>query len=662
MRTTPIASTKLGAAAMSEISLSTPSPTRAQIPSAETPKPEALLRLATAVVIVAALFLAREVLIPITLAIFLSFFLAPIVRFMQRMRLPKVAAVILAVALAFVVIFMVGTLIGSQITTLAENAPRYRTTVLQKYEGLRGAVTGLTNNFTSRVVTPSERPSANPPSLTEPKPDQQPVPVAVAPSSASTLENGWQIAQPILSPLATLAIVLIVAIFILAQQEDLRDRLIRLFGSSDLHRTTQAINDGVSRLSRYFLTQAAINASFGALIAAGLYFIGLPSPILWGVLAALLRFVPYIGSLVSAGLPLLLAAAVDPGWSMVFWTGGLFIICEGLTGQVLEPLLYGRSTGLSPTAVVIVAIFWSWIWGPIGLILSTPLTLCLVVLGRHVRHLEFFDVLLGDRPALTPIEAFYQRLLAGDPDEILEQAETLLKGRALSSYYDDIAIKALQLATDDIGRGVVSGPQVEKIREEMITLVQDLEPHDDVNPELTVAQAAAANVEVAGYARPERETPSQLAPEGQAPDHDNRPSIWSTERSILCIAGRGPLDEVASSMLAQLLRKHGLGAQMLPHQAASRASIASLDTSGTAMLCIAYLQIIGSPPHLRYLLRRLRQRFPNSPILIGMWSADDAFLRDSEAQAMTGGNLFVGSLHDAVKSCLTEAYKALPEN
>ena len=287
-------------------------------------------------------------------------------------------------------------------------------------------------------------------------------------------------------------------IFILVRQEDLRDRLIRLFGSNDLHRTTLAIDDATQRLTRYFLTQAAINACFGLLIGVGLFFIGLPSPVLWGLLAALLRFVPYVGAITAAVLPVALAAAVDPGWSMALWTAGLFIVAEGVTGQILEPVLYGGSTGLSPTAVVIVAIFWSWIWGPIGLILSTPLTLCLVVLGRHVRRLEFFDVLLGDRPALTPVETLYQRLLAGDPDEVLEQADGLLKGRALSSYYDDIALKALRLVANDLSRGVLRPAQLEKVQDVMLGLIQDLEPHEDVDPTLTKKQAKAAVVEVAG--------------------------------------------------------------------------------------------------------------------------------------------------------------------
>jgi hypothetical protein len=329
-----------------------------------------------------------------------------------------------------------------------------------------------------------------------------------------------------------------------------------------------------------------------------------------------------------------------------------------VTGQFLEPVLYGSSTGLAPTAVVIVAIFWSCIWGPIGLILSTPLTLCLVVVGRHVRHLEFFDVLLGDRPALTPIETLYQRLLAGDPDEVLEQAEGLLKGHALCSYYDDVALKALRLVANDISRGVLRPGQLEKIQEVMFGLIEDLEPHDDVDPTPTDEQAKATMVEVAGAVRPERETSTQPAPQGQVRQGSNLPDVWRTERSVLCIPGRGPLDGVVASMLAQLLRKHGFGAQPALHSEVSRLTINRLDATAVAMVCVIYAELSGSPPHMRYLVRRVRQKLPSCPILVGFWEPDDALLRDSAAQGMAGATSLASSLHDAVTKCLDEARKA----
>ncbi len=628
---------------------------KVKVPAAETPKPEALLGLATGVVVVSALYLARDVLIPITLAIFLTFFLAPVVRLLQRARLPKVAAVAVSVALALAIILVLGAIIGSQLRSLVENAPQYQSTVIDKYESLHGAVNGLVKQVTGRLGAVYQPKTPAPSSSDAATPDEQPIPVVVQSSSSGYLETGRQILEPVLSPLATLAIVLIVTIFILVQQEDLRDRIIRLFGSNDLHRTTLAIDEATQRLTRYFLIQASINAGFGLLIGVGLFFIGLPSPVLWGLLAALLRFVPYLGSITAAVLPVALAAAVDPGWSSALWTAGLFIVAEGVTGQFLEPVLYGSNTGLSPTAVVIVAIFWSWIWGPIGLILSTPLTLCLVVVGRHVRHLEFLDVLLGDRPALTPVETLYQRLLAGDPDEILEQAETLLKGRALSSYYDDIALKALRLVVNDVSRGVIQPARLEKIQEAMLGLIEDLESHDDVDPVLTDAQAKAAVVEVAGVARPERETTTQPAPEGQVRQGSNLPDVWRTERSVLCVPGRDPLDGIVASMLAQLLRKHGLGAQSALHDEVSRFAINRLDTTGVAMVCITYAELDGSPPHMRYLLRRVRQKFPSCPILVGFWDPADAMLSDPAAQGMTGASSLASSIHDAVTKTLDEA-------
>ena len=628
---------------------------KVQVPAADTPKPEALLGLVTGVVIVSALYLARDVLIPITLAVVLSFFLAPVVKLLQRARLPKVAAVIVTVVAALAVILLVGAIIGSQIKALVSNLPQYVSTVNDKIELGHRAINAVVTQVTSRLGTLHQLPAPAP--VGGAAPEDAPIPVTIAPSSTSYLETARLILEPILSPLATLAIVIIVTIFILIRQEDLRDRLIRLFGSNDLHRTTLAIDDATRRLTRYFLTQAAINTCFGIFVGVGLFFIGLPSPVLWGLLAALLRFIPYVGSITAAVLPIALAAAVDPGWSIALWTAGLFILAEGVTGQFLEPVLYGSSTGLSPTAVVIVAIFWSWIWGPIGLVLSTPLTLCLVVVGRHVRHLEFFDVLLGDRPALTPVETLYQRLLAGDPDEILEQADTLLKGRALSSYYDDIALKALRLVANDIARDVVRPAQLVKIQEAMLALILDLESHNDVDPVLTKAQAKAAAVEVAGVARPERETSNQPAPEGQVRADSNLPDIWRTERSVLCIPGRGPLDGVAAAMLAQLLRKHGLGAQTAPSDEVSRSAISRLDTTGVAMVCVTYAELIGSPPHMRYLLRRVRQRFPLCPILVGFWEPDDALLQDLSALEMTGASEVTTSLHEAVLKCMEEAHK-----
>src|SRR4029078_7631743 len=249
-------------------------------------------------------------------------------------------------------------------------------------------------------------------------------------------------------------VVVIFVIFILLQRQDLRNRLIRLAGAQDLQRTTAALDDAGQRLSRLFLIQLALNAAFGLVIGIGLWFIGVPSAPLWGMLAMILRFVPYIGAVIAAIFPLILAAAVDPGWTMVFWTVALFLAVEPIAGHAIEPLLYGHSVGMSPVAVVTSATFWTWLWGPIGLVLATPLTMSLVVLGCHVDRLKFLDVMFGDQPALKPEELVYQRLLAGDPMEAAEQAQEFLKEKPLLSYYQDVLIEGLKLAQVDAERGL----------------------------------------------------------------------------------------------------------------------------------------------------------------------------------------------------------------
>jgi predicted PurR-regulated permease PerM len=367
------------------------------------------LALQVGVVVVAGLYLGREVLIPITLAVLLSFVLAPLANLLRRVRLGRVPSVLLAVALAIGIVMVIGTVIGSQVASLATRLPEYTGTIERKIESIRAFtidhVSGLLEQLGSKTTAPSVEPrsgghSGERGSFTEPSKDAG---NAGQQNTFSPITLAERYLSPVLSPLATLGIVIVVSIFILLQREDLRDRMIRLFGSADLHRTTIALDEAARRLSKYFVTQLSINTAFATVISIGLFFIGVPNFILWGILSGLLRFVPYVGAFISAALPIALAAAVDPGWSMVLWTAALYVVAELLVSQALEPFLYGHSTGLSPFAVVVSAIFWSWLWGPIGLILSTPMTLCLVVLGRHVERFEFLDILLGDRAALTPV-------------------------------------------------------------------------------------------------------------------------------------------------------------------------------------------------------------------------------------------------------------------
>ena len=640
---------------MSDITSRVRQPTR--VPPAETPGLTGLLTLAVAVVVVAGLYFGRDVLIPITLAILLSFLLVPLVDLLRRLRFGRVPSVLFAVVVSLGVITAFAALIGIQIAELAQEVPRYQYTIEHKVETLRsvtlGRLSGIMRGLDQQMQQASSPPATNTQtSSTAATAAPKPVPVEVHEPGPTPIVLLQRVLTPVISPLSTMAIVFIFAIFILLQREDLRDRLIRLFGSGDLHRTTTAMNDAARRLSKYFLAQLGINAAFGAIIATGLYFIGIPSPVLWGIIGMLLRFVPYIGAPLSAVMPLLLGAAVDPGWSMLIWTGALYAVVECIMGQVVEPLLYGHSTGLSPFSVVVAATFWTWLWGPIGLILSTPLTLCLVVLGRHVERLEFLDVMLGDRPALTPVESFYQRMLAGDPDEAQDQAETLLKERSLSSYYDEVALKGLQLAANDALRGALTPPQIEHIKEALESLVLELDDHDDVDP-----QPAQADDGPAPLTRAELELPKQPAPEGSAPPVGSLPAEWRSAAPIMCVAGRGPLDETATIMLAQLLRKHGLVATVVPHEAASRTKLGVLDVSGIAMVCVAHLEVEGSPTHLRYLVRRLRQRLPSAEVVVGIWPQDAPVITDERLRAAVGADYYTRSLRETVDVCLDAARK-----
>jgi len=446
---------------------------------------------------------------------------------------------------------------------------------------------------------------------------QTPVLVELARPRTSALTVARTILEPVLGPLETTFIVLIVAVFILMQKEDLRDRFIRVFGSTDLHRTTLALDEAGERLSRFFIAQLGINASFGLVIGLGLWAIGIPTPALWGGLAGLLRFVPYIGPLLAVVPPLALGAAIDPGWGTAVWVAVLFVAVEPLTAYVVEPLLYGHSTGLSPASVIVAAIFWTWLWGPIGLILSTPLTLCLVVMGRHVRSLEFFDVLLGDRPPLSAVDTFYQRILADNPDDALAKAESLLGDRSLLDYYDSVVLPALKLAAADEAIGKLTRQRSAEMSRSMLAVIDELCEHVDVGP---------------------------AADRGPA---------WSGV--VACVAGRGPFDDTVAAMLAQLLEQRGVSSRRVSHNAVSRDAIADFDIAGVNAFVVSYLELAGTPTRLRSLVRRLRAHAPAARIVVGLWPEGDATMSDEQARQMLGADACVGSLRSAIHEALAPA-------
>jgi predicted PurR-regulated permease PerM len=612
-----------------------------------------------AVIIVTALYVGREIFVPVALAILLSFVLAAPVNFLQSLRVPRVLAAVVTVLLAFVVIFALGSLIAAQLTKLAGNLPQYQSTIQSKITSLRGVTggsstleraEGMLQDLSKELNKPKG--SGSPSLVNEPSSGASssrpvtPVPVEVLQPDPGTLASLRSLIAPLVSPLATTGIIVIFVIFILLQREDLRNRLIRLAGTHDLQRTTAALDDAAGRLSRLFLNQLLINSGFGLLIGLGLWIIGVPSPALWGILATVLRFVPYIGSFIAAAFPLTLAVAVDPGWSMLIWTAILFFVIEPVIGQVVEPMVYGRSTGLSPVAVVVSATFWTALWGPIGLVLATPLTVCLVVLGRHVERLAFLDVMFGDRPALSPPEIFYQRMLAGDPTEAAEKAEQFLKERSLSSYYDDVALKGLQLAQMDLDRDVLDPSRLLRIRDTVVEFTDDLSDQTDNEP---IEGQATNDVEAAAAVEDLATEPAYLdLPVLQAADL--KPE-WMSDNPILCIAGRTPLDEAAAVMMSHLCRVHGLSAQVKGSDSLSTANIFGLDVNGVALACLSYLNS-ANPAHMRYAVRRLRRKMPKAKIVLAVWtSGDQADAAFDSAKA----DVVVVSLREAVRICIDEA-------
>jgi predicted PurR-regulated permease PerM len=608
----------------------------------------ALATLASGAIVIAALYFARDVLIPFALALLLSFVLAPGVRWLRRLHVGRVTSVLIMVFFAFVVILSLGTLIASQITSLGHNLPLYESTIREKIRSVKDWSAGVgvierASNVLRDLNEGMSKPKTEEPPLPNPgieaPPKPAPMPVEIQEPAPRPLEIIESVVGPLLAPLATAGIIIVFVIIMLLQREDLRDRFIRLAGVHDLQRTTRALTDAGERVSRYLLMQTIINAAFGLSIGIGLWLIGVPNPLLWGILGMILRFVPLIGPFIAAAFPLMLSVAVDPGWTMLAWTAALFIAVELIVENFVEPWLYGSSTGLSTVAILVAATFWTWLWGAVGLVLSIPLTACIVVLGRHVPQLEFLDVLLGNRPVLTPAESFYQRMLAGDPSEVIEQAEVYLKERPLSAYYDEVVIPGLALAQSDVKRGTLDSAQRSQIQLAMEEVIEDLSEYEDVPPPTEKAKPVAPDT------RPTEESPTLLS-RLKAID---LPAEWRGA-AILCVASRTELDEAAARILAQLLSKYGLSARVLPWESVSGGNLAVLDAAGVQMLCISCLDPRLST-HVRYLARRLRRKFPGTTILIGFWTlASDEALPD---------NLLVGTGADLVARSLREALELI---
>ncbi|HJR57293.1 MAG TPA: AI-2E family transporter [Rhizomicrobium sp.] len=578
-------------------------------------------------VVVAGLYFGQPVLMPLALAVLASFALAPLLGMLRKLHIGHVPAVLVTLTFAVVILLGIVIFMATQFARLAAQLPSYQTNLAAKIQSVVGNASAndtiarlrqAAENIARQVS--GERPQ--PPAIDPANAPPEPVPVIIERTSMGPLELAQSLAGPLLEPLALIALVIVFVGFILLQKDDLRDRIVRLAGSGDMQRTTIALDEAATKLARYLFLQSCVNTIFGILIGGGLWLIGIPNAGLWALMAGLFRFVPYVGVPIAFLFPATLAMAVDPGWSMLIWLMLHYAILEFIAGQAVEPFLYGRSMGLSAVAVVVAAVFWTWLWGPVGLLLSTPLTMCFVVLARHVESLKFLEVMLGDKPPLTLEQSLYLRMLADDPDEAAEEAEYFLRHNTVAAYYDEVAARALILAQADVNRGALDERRQGHIRDAIKGLVSNLTDHSD-----------------------DEEPPMPPPPEG-----------WRAS-PVLLVAGRGPLDEAAGVLVVDMLDKYGIGARLVSAEDTSAANIGDLDATGVRLVCVSYLEP-GTFKNARYQVRRLRKFIPGVPVIALFWGLSDDNSRYLDSIEATECDIVTTGLKETLRHILAFARRA----
>jgi predicted PurR-regulated permease PerM len=537
--------------------------------------------------VAAVLFFARDVLVPIALAVLVTFLLAPVIRRLERLRIPRLLSVLLVVGVSTVFVGGLAWAVEAQLVEVATQLPKYRTNILQKLGALRATGTSAMGEAGTRIANlgreiikpaPADGESAPPGSLPA---APEPIAVKVISAEPPPLTYAKAVVGPVLAQLATAGAVVVFAGFMLMRREDLRNRVVRLAGERDIHGTTRALDDAAERVSRYLRMQLISNGSAGLAIGGGLFALGIPGAALWGLVTAVMRFLPYVGVWIAAVLPLAVALAVAPGWTTPLLALALIVLVEVVVGSICEPLLFGSGTGLSPVAVLTSAAVWAWLWGPVGLLLATPLTVCLAVIGKHVPRLAFLNILLGDDPVLTPEASLYQRLLAGDQEEAAQVVERFAKERPLAEVYDLLIVPAMRLAETDRHRGELDERQEHSILEIVASIVEDAGAFESVV--------------------------------GPSASSDGR-----SVSSVLCIPARDPADAIAARMLAQLLTHAGIAADGLPAPTLSGELMEHVAAKAPALVCVSAV-----PPsaalHARVLCKRLRARFPDLALVVGLW-------------------------------------------
>ena len=552
-----------------------------------------LIFLSTLVFAISVLYFGQAVLIPVAFSLLLTFLLSPLVNGLERLRLGRIPSVILVVVLSFSLLAAIGWIVTAQFTALVAEIPQYQRNIKQKVVDLRQLGKGGAIEQVQKTVgeIKSEIEKAEEPA----KPKQRPREVIVEAEQSSTFWPIPTIAGPLLERLGSAGLAIVLVIFMLIERDDLRNRLIRLIGYGRITVTTNALEEAGARISRYLLMQSIINSCYGVAVGISLYLIGLPYSILWGFLAALLRFIPYIGPWVAAIVPSALALAVFEGWAWPLVVAGIFVILELFTNMILEPLLYGDSAGVSQVALLISVAFWTWVWGPIGLVMATPLTVCLVVLGKHVPQLKFITVLMSDQPVADTKMIFYQRLLAMDRNEAVHIVEEYIKDHSPEQVYDEVMLPALNFARLDRERDNLTDEQDKFIFEEIRTIVANLESKQS------------------GSARGPDES-GTLAEESVPA----RPNV-----RILGCPARDEIDEAALLMFQHLLNSTRFEIEVIGDAKLASEVVAEAGEKQTSLVCIAAVQP-GGLANTRYLCKRLRTQFSDIKIIVGLWgfSAD----------------------------------------
>ena len=582
----------------------------------------------SAFLVITGLYFGREVLIPLAVAILLSFVLTPLVSWLERLRLPRLASVLVVVCIGVGIVAIIGYVVGRQFVSVVDQLPNYQGELRTKLASLRSH-----GHFFKKLeseartigadVSASTKPATTAPAKTLAAPttapaqaqasDENPLPVRLIQQS-TPLQVIRDYAGAFLAPLADAGLVLVLVIFMLYTREDLRDRMIRLVGHGRLNLTTKALDDAGSRISRYLGALAIVNTCYGAALSLGLWGIGhlfgrgqaFPNVLVWGLLVAVFRFVPYIGIFIAAAFPVLLSFALFPGSAVFFATIALFAALEITVSQFIEPYWYGASTGMSALAVLIAAMFWTWLWGPAGLLLSTPLTVCLVVIGKYVPPLHFLDILLGDEPVLPPNVRVYQRLIARDEEEALELAEAEHKNHSLLEVYDQLLLPALALAEVDHHRGSLDEEQIGSVRQSMREIVEELGEQERSQ---RVTEAAA---------RTEQQAKDQPAAPQRTPPRPNLPRDCSV--NVLLLPAKTESDEIVCLMLHQVLEMRGYCASTTGSDALASEMADLVESRKADVVCVSAM-----PPaavsHARYLCKRVHLRSPEMNMVVGLWTA-----------------------------------------